>query len=252
MLYLVLGLVLTAFGLLIAALTTANTLFAWLSVTVSVIAAGLLVLDWRAGRRRAREAAEDAAPDPVLARQERPLGDRTPPLTELARGASAPAQPASTPPPGRAEPPGTELPASELPDAGPVAAEPEFAEPEFGEPEAAVEPEAAGLADHPAEHAAERPVERTAEVPAGGRAAADEGEPGEEQTDAADLLVVADLRAEVRVVDEHPRYHLPACGYLHGKPTIPLPVAEARQLGFTPCVRCGPDATLAARHRATR
>jgi hypothetical protein len=78
------------------------------------------------------------------------------------------------------------------------------------------------------------------------------GEPGEEPTDAADLLIVADMRTEVRVVDEHPRYHLPTCTYLRDKPTIPLPVDEARQLGFTPCVRCGPDAVLAAQHRATR
>jgi hypothetical protein len=80
----------------------------------------------------------------------------------------------------------------------------------------------------------------------------DTGEPGEEPTDASDLLVVAGLNAEVRVVDEHPRYHLATCVWLANRPTIPIPVSEARQLGFTPCSRCGPDSTLAARHRAGR
>jgi hypothetical protein len=77
-------------------------------------------------------------------------------------------------------------------------------------------------------------------------------EPDEEPTDASDLLVVAGLSAEVRVVDEHPRYHLATCTWLGPRPTIPIPVSEARQLGFTPCARCGPDSVLAARHRAAR
>lgn len=255
MLYLVLGLVLAAFGLLIAALTTANTLFAWLSVAVSVLAAGLLVFDWLAGRRRAREAAEEAEPDPVLARPERPFGAQTPPLAETAGGGSARAEPlrsapAAVPPerPGPVEPEPVER------DLEPAV----FAEPPEKSPaEAPAEPPVERAPEPPAELPAERPAEQPVEQPAGSRsarppAAEEVGEPGEEQTDAADLLVVADLRFEVRVVDEHPRYHLATCGYLHDKPTIPLPVAEARQLGFTPCVRCGPDATLAARHRATR
>ncbi len=80
----------------------------------------------------------------------------------------------------------------------------------------------------------------------------DSAEPGEEPTDAADLLIVSDLGVEVRVVDEHPHYHLAKCTWLSGKSTIPLPVSEARSLGFTPCARCGPDATLAAQHRASK
>ena len=75
-------------------------------------------------------------------------------------------------------------------------------------------------------------------------------DPGEENTDATDLLVVSELTAEVLVVDERPRYHLRRCRWLAGKPTIPLGVDEARQLGFTPCARCTPDAVLARRHRA--
>lgn len=77
-------------------------------------------------------------------------------------------------------------------------------------------------------------------------------EPAEEDTDAADLLVVCELEDEVLVVDEHPRYHLAGCRWLVSRSTEPLPAMEARQLGFSPCVRCGPDAVLAARHRRTR
>lgn len=77
-------------------------------------------------------------------------------------------------------------------------------------------------------------------------------EPGEEDTDAADLLVVYELVDEVLVVDEHPRYHLARCQWPDHARAERLPVREARELGFTPCDRCRPDTTLARRHRATR
>ncbi|WP_158843024.1 hypothetical protein [Saccharothrix deserti] len=75
-------------------------------------------------------------------------------------------------------------------------------------------------------------------------------EPDEEDTDAADSLVVSDLTDEVRVLDERPRYHLAACSWLASRPSLALPVNEARQLGFTPCAVCRPDSGLAARKRA--
>ncbi|SDM90545.1 hypothetical protein [Allokutzneria albata] len=77
-------------------------------------------------------------------------------------------------------------------------------------------------------------------------------EPAEEDTDAADLLVVAGLTDEVLVVDERPRYHLPSCEWVRGHATMPLPVREARELGFTPCALCTPDAVLATVHRTLR
>lgn len=77
-------------------------------------------------------------------------------------------------------------------------------------------------------------------------------EPGEEDTDAADLLVVYDLTEEVLVVDEHPRYHLARCRCPDHARVERLPVREARELGFTPCDRCRPDTTLARKHRAAR
>lgn len=95
-----------------------------------------------------------------------------------------------------------------------------------------------------------------AEEPAVAEAVAEaedpDAEPAEEDTDAADLLVVSELEDEVMVVDEHPRYHLGDCGWLSDKDTIPIAVAEARELGFTPCARCGPDATLAATRRTKK
>jgi len=77
-------------------------------------------------------------------------------------------------------------------------------------------------------------------------------EPAEEDTDAADLLVVYELIDEVLVIDEHPRYHLPRCRWPDQAHTERLPVREARELGFTPCERCRPDTTLARKHRAVR
>lgn len=77
-------------------------------------------------------------------------------------------------------------------------------------------------------------------------------EPAEEDTDAADLLVVYELTDEVLVIDEHPRYHLASCRCSEQDRCERLPVREARELGFTPCGMCRPDTTLARRHRACR
>lgn len=76
-------------------------------------------------------------------------------------------------------------------------------------------------------------------------------EPAEEDTDAADLLLICELDDEVAVVDERPRYHLRVCRWVGTRPTEVLTVREARDLGFTPCAGCGPDAEIAARRRAT-
>ncbi|MGH3829936.1 MAG: hypothetical protein ACRDRS_05705 [Pseudonocardiaceae bacterium] len=75
---------------------------------------------------------------------------------------------------------------------------------------------------------------------------------GEEDTDAADLLVVYELTAEVLVIDQHPRYHLDRCPLVDPARAERLAVREVRELGFTPCGRCRPDTTLARKHRAAR
>lgn len=80
----------------------------------------------------------------------------------------------------------------------------------------------------------------------------DESRPAEEDTDAADLLVVYELTDEVLVVDENPRYHLARCRLPDHERAERLSVREARELGFTPCGRCRPDTALARKHRASR
>ncbi|MGY1803918.1 hypothetical protein ACI78T_11625 [Blastococcus sp. SYSU D00922] len=78
---------------------------------------------------------------------------------------------------------------------------------------------------------------------------AEQGDPSVEEVEVTDLLIVVDLKDEVLVVDEHPRYHLPGCRYLSGHTPIPLPLDEARTDGFTPCAVCAPDRNLAQRAR---
>jgi hypothetical protein len=77
-------------------------------------------------------------------------------------------------------------------------------------------------------------------------------EPGVEEVEVTDLLLVVDLTDEVLVVDEHPRYHLDGCRWLTGRETVPLPLDEARTDGFTPCALCAPDRHLADRERGRR
>jgi hypothetical protein len=77
-------------------------------------------------------------------------------------------------------------------------------------------------------------------------------DPGVEEVEVTDLLLVVDLTDEVLVVDEHPRYHLAECRWVAGRETIPLPLDEARTDGFTPCAVCSPDRTLAERARSRK
>ncbi|MGW4499802.1 hypothetical protein ACWENR_14485 [Micromonospora sp. NPDC004336] len=76
--------------------------------------------------------------------------------------------------------------------------------------------------------------------------AADDDEPGTQDVPPAAAALVARLDAEVRVVDGRPRYHLADCAHLVGRDHEPLPVAEAVELGFTPCAHCAPDTALLA------
>jgi hypothetical protein len=105
---------------------------------------------------------------------------------------------------------------------------------------------------HPVSLAATREGDDSGSASAELDARPGETEPGEEDTDAADLLVVHELTDEVLVVDEHPRYHLARCRWPDHARAERLPVREARELGFTPCGRCRPDRTLARKHRAAR
>jgi septal ring-binding cell division protein DamX len=210
-LYIVLVLVLAALGLLVFALITASSLWAWVSIGLSVLAGLILVADWLRRRRRSAPRAEPAPAKPASeeAVSEEPAAEE--PVSE---------EPSAEQPPAEAEQ--TVL----IPAAG-----------DLGDPADTPEPEA------PAELAA-------AEVPAETQAEPEpETDPGEEETTAADIAVLADLEDEVVVVDEHPRYHLTTCVWLGTRDTIPIGIGEARQLGFTPCDRCRPDANLVSAHR---
>ena len=77
-------------------------------------------------------------------------------------------------------------------------------------------------------------------------------DPDVEDVEVTDLLLVVDLKDEVLVLDEHPRYHLAGCVHLRGRTPIPLPHDEARTDGFTPCAVCEPDHTLAEQVRARK
>lgn len=193
MLYIVLVLVLGALALVITALVTANSLWAWLSIGASGVAGLLLIVEW--WRRRSANG------------------------THAADGSD----------PGASEP--SDRDESESSDA-------ETEQDEKGPDETVSEQEDA-----------DRP---TMLLPVSGRLSDSDEEPPEEPTDAADLLVVSDLDVEVQVVDERPRYHLGECTWIEAHDTIPVPVREARELGFTPCAWCGPDARLAAQHRSQR
>ena len=62
----------------------------------------------------------------------------------------------------------------------------------------------------------------------------------------SDAVRVAQLNAEVLVVDGRPRYHLADCPFLAGRETEPIEVNEAVELGFSPCGVCRPVDRLVA------
>lgn len=71
-------------------------------------------------------------------------------------------------------------------------------------------------------------------------------EPAEQRVTPAEAARVARLPDAVEVVDGRPRYHLANCPHLLGRVAETLPVAEAVELGFTPCAQCAPATVLLA------
>jgi hypothetical protein len=144
---------------------------------------------------------------------------------------------------------------STTPAAAEPAAEPRAADEDAGGTTAPADSEAEGAAPVPATSGREPGDTGSATGSAAGTAAAapeDLPDPGVEEVEVTDLLLVVDLKDEVLVVDEHPRYHLVDCSWLAGRETIPLPLDEARSDGFTPCAVCSPDRNLAERARAKK
>lgn len=221
MLYIVLLLVLAALGLLVTALVTGTSLWAWVSIGLSVLAGLLLLADWLRRRKRADE------PEPAEDAGESAGEDDS----ESESGGGGKAVPAEA-------------------DAEQTALIPKTGE--LGDPADVPEPDVADEAESAeASETGSEPEsgDAGAETVSAEKKAARDTPPGVEETAADDLAVVKELDDEVVVVDEYPRYHLVDCGWLSGRDTIPIGVGEARQLGFTPCARCGPDAVLAAAHR---
>ncbi|GAB3481329.1 hypothetical protein [Amycolatopsis cihanbeyliensis] len=226
MLYVVLILVLAALGGVVTALITADSLWAWISIGLSVLAGVLLLVDLLRRRSKAQQPVDAKETDGEEAdgETERPAGDSAESAESVQSAETAvvderPEQTALLPAAGELSGGGTDDTATE--DSG---------------------TEDSRAEDSRAEDTA------NLEEPQAAKDAGD-GEPGVEETDAADALVVSELDVEVVVVDEHPRYHLSGCGWLGERDTIPIELAEARELGFTPCARCTPDTTLAAAHR---
>jgi hypothetical protein len=71
-------------------------------------------------------------------------------------------------------------------------------------------------------------------------------EPAPQRVQPTDAVQVSRMTVDVLVVDGRPRYHLPGCRHLADRETEPLPVAEAVDLGFTPCSLCRPVDRLVA------
>ncbi|SIQ40480.1 hypothetical protein [Micromonospora avicenniae] len=98
-----------------------------------------------------------------------------------------------------------------------------------------------GWRQPPVPQAGDRPPPSTT-----GQVGAYDDEPGAQPVTPAEVSQMARLSDEVQVVDGRPRYHLADCAHLRGRVCEPLPVAEAVELGFTPCARCEPATALLA------
>ncbi|SET02515.1 hypothetical protein [Geodermatophilus poikilotrophus] len=248
-------LVLLGLGLFVGGIVTGLVALYWGCVAACGLAAVLLVVArLRTAReagdpdRRAAESASGAGTTTSVAATDTPPPEapRTPPqpVVDPEPAAAAPAGATAVRTPEAApEPAGAT--ALRTPERGP---EPEQ-ERSVEEPPTTVPPTTAAANGHADEHI---PARRGAHEPRESPADATTGEPGEEDVEVTDLLLVVDLADEVLVVDEHPRYHLPGCPHLEGREDIGLPMVEARADGFTPCGTCRPVRHLAGIERSRR
>lgn len=214
MLVVVLLLVVLAAGVLVGAVGAGEPEWGWIAVLLSVLGAALLLTE-----RRRRRASRSSAPD-AESTADSPAASTSAAGTSTARTSTArtpmagtAAQPVVGPEPAESDP----LPARTAGGTGALGRR--SAESGGTAVLGPVQDRATG-ADDIASSAATKRWERP---PA------------------------PDPDARVLVVDEHPRYHLPECPWLRDRETIRLVFREAQELGFTPCARCAPYATLAGR-----
>jgi hypothetical protein len=267
-----LALILVAVTLLVLGLANGSSELLVASIGASLVAAIALVIGARQAAA-ARAALDDAldAGEPELAR----VAARE----RVGAGVAAGASGVSGPPPGA----GTAAGAGAGGPAGewPVRARTATAE-AATESFPAVPPGVAGPADDPGPQAADAAGPQAADAagpqaadaagpqaadagpadaagPAGdvlGRDLAGEGllddeddppdEPARQVVSPDAAARVARMSTEVMVIDGRPRYHLADCVHLLGRDPEPLPVAEAVELGFSPCSLCEPDTALLA------
>ncbi len=74
--------------------------------------------------------------------------------------------------------------------------------------------------------------------------AVEEGDPPVETVPELELTRLSGTDAKVVVVDDHPRFHRATCPHAADPDAEEIAVAEAVELGFTPCGACRPVATL--------
>ena len=226
-------LILVAVGLLVLGLTSGSSALLIASIVTSLLAAISLVI----GARRAAAARPTAVDEPSYADEPAYVGEpafvaetrRPEPAMAGASSVSSPA------PPEHAEA---------------VA----FAAGERDAEEAFRESDSRSRSPIWAEDADE--LEEPAVVPAQAAASDDDtlepdpDDPADEPRPQAvrpnDAVRVAQLTDDVVVVDGRPRYHMSDCPFLADRAVEPLPVAEAVELGFTPCGTCRPVDRLVA------
>ncbi len=222
-------LVLAAAGVLVASVLAGEPQWAWISVACSGLAGVLLLVE---RFRRRRTSSSGARPRHALTRRARRSAKKE------KSGAASEASTATMAPvtseelaDGSAE---AGVSTDQLEESAAVSGDTGASETAAAGPGAA----ATDTSTLPASDSAE-PAE-----PDSPATEAESAEPDEEQTDAADVALVSEAEDQVVVIDERPRYHLITCAWLGSRRTIPLPVREARELGFSPCALCEPDATL--------
>lgn len=221
-------LILVAVTLLVFGLAGGSSTMLISSIAASLLAAVALVV----GARQATDRPADVADDPLLdARTSHPETVRrppaNPPVVDLDSTAVTPpvdARPTWSGSPAAAEP--ADRPGRYAPDPVP--------------PAQRTEPDLDPVAEHPV------PAVDVLDAPAPDDPA---DEPAPQRVPPADAAQLARTTIEVLVVDGRPRYHLAGCPHLAGRETEPVPVAEAIDLGFTPCGVCRPVDRLVAAAR---
>lgn len=218
-------LVLAALLLLIIGLFGASQALIWSSIVASAVAGLCLVL--AVAQQRRRQAAEEGSGG-ELGIHDPATDDPTTIITPVAGEA-----------------------ARERGQVGAVRGEAAWDEPTAHHEPPDLRPAVAAATDVPLEHERhERDTDSSFDRSSGSDSYQDpHDEPIEESVSDDDVRRTADLPYDVIVVDGRPRYHLVDCNHLHDRDIVSLPLAEARESGFTPCSLCRPDSTLAARAR---